>query len=310
MLDPFFAPPTALVRATQPLADFLDLPALPQHMHEIMVFTLFFTLLFVLGPRVSATLFPNIYPQLRPKSKLHWDVAVVSMINSALIGSLALWGILADWTERHERTWQGRIWGYSGAEGFLGGVAMGYFIWHFVAMLIHSDVFGMPMVAHGISALFVTSVAFRPFVTHYLPIFLIYELSTQFLDMHRFIEWTGNGGSRIHTINGIILIVVFFLCRPVWGTYQTWWMFHDEWAALKVSSSVPFAPGYLLSATGKSTLGQTNVDHAYVPEPTPFWLISLHLTCGFVLLFLNYYWSVLLMRKAARAFVPKKGKTE
>lgn len=147
----------------------------------------------------------------------------------------------------------------------------------------------------------------RPFVPHYLPIYLLYELSNPFLDMHRFISWTGNAGGLAESINGILLIVVFTLCRPIWGTYQMSWMISDELNALSISQAFDggvFNPGPLSTSSNQ-------MEARYVAKPAPLWLIAAHLVCGVVLLGLNYWWFWLILNKARKAFgigkVDKKG---
>lgn len=185
-------PPEFLVTLTQPIADLLQLPVLSQHIHVILFFLAFYSILFShISPILSTYFFPAAYPgsstyqslvpldkisKTDPKilakkqrtSKLHWDVALVSLVQSSLVSIFAAYLILFD-PARSQRTWQGRIWGCNddvaagGLEGTIGAVAMGYFLWHFVAMILYRQVFGWPLVAHGVVALFVGGVAFVGF---------------------------------------------------------------------------------------------------------------------------------------------------
>jgi hypothetical protein len=415
-------PPQVLVRLAQPLADVLHLPVLPQHIHVVLFFLAFYTILFShISPFLSTYFFPTSYPgspaytapvtppgkhsnsngnggantfqglaRKQRTSKLHWDVALVSLVQSSVVSVLVLFD-----PARSHRTWQGRIWGCNdnhilgmgaaGLEGTIGAVAMGYFAWHFVAMIFYREVFGWPLVAHGVVALFVGGVAFvsivishlrtvtfppgfysdcvfffvffffffssffftysstfvhvqfnngrqgceklhrftntplplsqRPFVPHYLSIYLLYELSNPFLDIHRFLSWTGHAGGVLESINGIALLVVFTLCRPVWGTYQMYWMLSDELNALHVSRAWTtagrvggrgdlFDPGPLSTADAASGLELER----YAPAAAPLWLVSMHLLSGVVLLGLNYWWFGLIVKKAARAFMREGGR--
>lgn len=52
--------------------------------------------------------------------------------------------------------------------------------------------------------------------------FLLWELSTPFLHLSWFMLKAGAGKSRPFLINGMALVVVFFACRPVWGTWLSY----------------------------------------------------------------------------------------
>jgi len=56
--------------------------------------------------------------------------------------------------------------------------------------------------------------------------FLLWELSTPFVHYRWFLLKAGRSKSRIYLINGLIMAVVFFACRPVWGTYLSYRVGH------------------------------------------------------------------------------------
>lgn len=60
--------------------------------------------------------------------------------------------------------------------------------------------------------------SFHPFVGYYVSRFLLWELSTPFLNAHWFFEKTGRGGSAPMVINAASLLVVFFLSRILYGS--------------------------------------------------------------------------------------------
>jgi TLC domain len=55
--------------------------------------------------------------------------------------------------------------------------------------------------------------------------FLLWELSTPLVHARWFMLKAGQSRSTAYTVNGIALVLVFFACRPVWGT----------WLSLRVS---------------------------------------------------------------------------
>jgi hypothetical protein len=160
MLDPFFPPAAALIRAVQPICDAVSLSTLPQHAHEVLIGWASYHLLYtVFSPLFSAWLFPKVYARLPARTKVNWDVRVVSTIQALFIVAAALYVIWAD-HERAEMDWRGRVWGYTGAGGMVQGFAAGYFLWDLGVSLSYVGVLGWGSLAHAISALLVTSLGF------------------------------------------------------------------------------------------------------------------------------------------------------
>lgn len=161
MHNPFpIAPPPFLVDLTTPLAKSLSLMTLPLHIHELLFATLFYhAICTVISPVLSKVLFPKIYPSLPPRTRLNWDVHVVSLTQSIVINTLALWVMLAD-GERGAMGWEERVWGYDGAGGMILGFAVGYFVWDLMICIRWLGVFGWGLLAHAVAALVVFSLGF------------------------------------------------------------------------------------------------------------------------------------------------------
>ncbi|KAK4695735.1 hypothetical protein P7C71_g2063, partial [Lecanoromycetidae sp. Uapishka_2] len=205
MRDPFpLAPPPFLTSLIQPLASYLALPTLPLHIHELLLATLTYHGIYrYISPYISTRLFPTIYPKLTAKTRLNWDVHVVSLAQSCLINSLALWVMFAN-EERSSMDWEQRVWGYTGADGMIQGFAAGYFLWDLFVCAGNVDVFGFGLLAHAVAALVVFSLGF----------------------------W----------YNGIILLSSFFCCRLLWGSYQSVRVFRDVWSAWNYDSVMRSKP--------------------------------------------------------------------
>ncbi len=158
MRDPFpFPAIPALSKAVQPYADRYAMATLPLHVHEMLGAALFYTFIhLVVSPVISNRFFPTYYPRHSRGKKANWDAHVVSLVQSVLINALALWVMFVDET-RVGADWQERVWGYSGASGFIQAMATGYFVWDLVITLIYIDVFGLGLLAHAVSALAVYS---------------------------------------------------------------------------------------------------------------------------------------------------------
>jgi len=169
MHDPFPLPlPPFIVALTEPLAHWLSAPTLPLHIHELLLAALAYHLICThLSPRLSARLFPRTYRTLNARTKINWDVHVVSLAQSLFINTLALWVMWND----EERAGMGpseRVWGYTGASGMIQAFAAGYFLWDLVICVKHFRVFGWGLLMHAVCALVVFGfgfVSFLPFLT-------------------------------------------------------------------------------------------------------------------------------------------------
>jgi hypothetical protein len=165
MKDPFPIPPLpALSKAVQPWADYLSLPTLPLHIHEIIIIATFYQFVAsVVSPVASKRLFPTQYAALSRSKRLNWDVHVVSLVQSTMINALALWVMFVD-DERWNMDRQERVWGYDGAAAMIQALAAGYFLWDLIMTAANVHIFGLGMLAHAVSALLVYSFGFvRPF---------------------------------------------------------------------------------------------------------------------------------------------------
>lgn len=310
MLDPIPPPPLFLAKLVTPIADALALPTLPLHAHEIILaFTVYHLINTRVSPRLSSYLFPHIYPALPAKTKINWDVHVVSLFQSCTINILALWVMYHD-HERSEMGWRGRIWGYTGAGGMIQGFAAGYFVWDLMVTVMNVQAFGWGMLAHAISALIVFSLGFRPFVNYYGPTFILYELSSPFLNFHWFFDKLHMTGSRAQLINGLVLLATFFLCRLVWGTYQSVRVYQDVWAALQapgpLASKLPLTPD---AATRPADDPTSEIMRYAGKQFVPLWLAITYLGSNLVLNTLNFYWFGKMIETVRKRFrKPEKGR--
>lgn len=176
MRDPFFIPPPGwLVKATIPLAEALSLPTLPYHVHEIIIaFAMYQLIHSYISPYLSARFFPETYNSFNKRTRINWDVHVVSLVQSLLVNTTGLYLMFFD-EERRQMNWAGRIWGYDGASGMLQGLAGGYFIWDLIITIRHVDIFGVGMLLHAISAVTVFSLGFVSFFHIHLPALSLHQ---------------------------------------------------------------------------------------------------------------------------------------
>jgi hypothetical protein len=311
MLDPFpLRSPALLQNAISPLTDALSLPTLPLHIHEVLfAFTLYHLINTRVSPWFSTRFFPRTYGALNARTKINWDVHMVSMVQCLLINALALWTIWHD-EERAALGVTGRVYGYTGASGLVQAFACGYFLWDFVLCSAHFSVFGAGLLAHAISALLVFSLGFRPFVNYYGPVFILYELSTPFLNLHWFFDKLGMTGSTPQFVNGLFLIGTFFGARLCWGTYNSVHVAYDVYRTV-FWKEFQAPPG-----NGKIDLSPfANVQrhpeeetmHFAAGNAVPTWLCISYLGANVVLNSLNVYWFAKMIETVRKRFDPPFG---
>ncbi|EKG15675.1 hypothetical protein MPH_07110 [Macrophomina phaseolina MS6] len=313
MLDPFpFEAPAALQQAVKPFADYMSFKTLPLHIHELLAAVLLYHVTNTLiSPWLSARLFPTIYPHFNKRTRINWDVHVVSLLQSTLINVLALWVSIAD-NERSEMDWESRVWGYTGASGLIVAFACGYFVWDLWISLRYVNVFGIGLLAHAVSALSVYSFGFRPFVNYYAPTFILYELSSPFLNIHWFCDKLNLTGSKIQLYNGFTLLGTFFGARLCWGSYQSVRVFYDIYRAVQVGGLAPSSGPLGLGEGGNSTTvesAQPVSETMRFAEGTdvPIWLAATYLAANLVLNSLNFFWFNKMIATVRKRFEPPLG---
>ncbi|MCJ1404237.1 hypothetical protein MMC11_007462 [Xylographa trunciseda] len=292
-----------MVDLVSPLASVLGLNTLPLHTHEIIGTFCFYSLMDILiSPALSTFLFPKIYPRLPAKTKINWDIHVVSLVQSLFINSLALWVMWVD-EERKNMNWEERIWGYTGAGGMVQAFAAGYFLWDLLSSAYHINVQGLGALVHAISAVIVIGLGFRPFANYYGLAFILYELSTPFLNVHWFLDKLNMTGSRAQFYNGIALLTVFCLCRLVWGVFQSVSIYHDLWKAMQhhFSSDGTASKGRSVSpdmdlypAFGNTYQGEN--------QNLPIWLVITYIGSNTILVVLNFYWFGKMVTAVSKRF--------
>jgi hypothetical protein len=269
----------------------------------------------VIAPVASNYFFPTTYSKFDAGRKTNWNVHIVSLCQSLLINTLALWVMFTD-EERKNMTWEERIWGYTGAAGMIQGLATGYFLWDLMVTLQNIRLFGLGMLAHATSALIVFSFGFRPFVNFYGCTFILYELSSPFLNFHWFFDKLNMTGSWQQLVNGIALLSTFFGCRLVWGTYQSVRVYQDVWAALHHKPATAGIDLDLLS-NGTASALDAAAGHSAAPlrsdimrfageEYIPLWLAFTYLGSNVVLNTLNFYWFGQMIEALRKRFQPPK----
>lgn len=311
MHDPFPLPrPEGLLPYVQRVADLFALKTLPLHYHEVLVaFTIYHVTNRYISPAFSRYFFPRIYPSFNARTKLNWDVHIVSFVQSTLICSMALWVIWKD-DERYTMDQKERVHGYTGASGLIQAFAGGYFLWDLMVTVQHVRIFGIGMLFHAISALCVFSLGFRPFVNFYATNFILYELSSPFLNIHWFCDKLNMTGGTIQFVNGIVLLFTFFSCRIIWGTYQSFRVFADIYAAY-TAGAVTLSDPEFGKLNNSTIVGNAGYKHDILQfaegQTVPLWLAGAYLASNLTLNGLNWFWFGKMIETLRKRFDPPLG---
>lgn len=129
----------------------------------------------------------------------------------------------------HDTAPHDAILGYTPYAGLVAAVTIGYFVWDIYVCMRHFLLFGWGFLFHGIAAGYVFVCALGGFCMPWMPAFLLFELSTPFVNINWFASHLPEGtiSNTVVMINGVLLLVVFFMVRLVWGVYAVWVVAHD-----------------------------------------------------------------------------------
>ncbi|KAG0358180.1 DUF887-domain-containing protein [Gamsiella multidivaricata] len=211
--------------------DSLGVATLSNHWTTLLASALVCNIIVQLSGLISPMLFPGTYPKLQGAKKLNWDVHVVSSVHAitiVLLSAPLLW---------NETLIKNKVFGYDFYAGQVYAVACGYFLWDTLHSIRYMKEFGIGFVFHGICSFGVFIFSFRPFLQYYGSVFLMFELSTPFLNIHWFMDKLSMTGSIYQLINGIILLAVFFSARIVFGLYMS---YHAYVSVMDVLHQVPW----------------------------------------------------------------------
>ncbi|KAJ1966153.1 hypothetical protein IWQ62_002496 [Dispira parvispora] len=171
----------------RPMFEAVGLPKLTDHWHLVVLSTLACVVVDKLSATVSPLLFPKSFRRMKPFQQANWHIHVVSMVHCLFAIYFCIPLI------NHPRLTYDTMYGY----------------W--------------PYFSDGVAI----TLGYRPFLNAYGPIFLMFEMSTPFLNIHWFMDKLGLTGSVYQMVNGVLLLVAFFLSRLVFGIYWAGYFYLD-----------------------------------------------------------------------------------
>ncbi|KAF0275109.1 hypothetical protein FOG50_04044 [Hanseniaspora uvarum] len=110
-----------------------------------------------------------------------------------------------------------RVFGYTEHNNKIAILACGYFLWD---MLISAYCSTPAFMIHGVVSFTVYSIGLSKFINYYACVFLIFELSNPFLNIRWFANHYQKSNNILARANEAIFMLMFFLCRIVWGLTQ------------------------------------------------------------------------------------------
>ncbi|KAF8921023.1 TLC domain-containing protein [Mucidula mucida] len=186
------------------------LTRLTPHLPALLYSAAFFTFIhLVIAPVVSLWLFPETYGKMSRRARNNWCIHVVSQAHVVVIIPLAVRALNLQELE------DDKAFGWNEQVGLLTAVASGYFLWDTLDAIINFIDLGF--VLHGLACLAIYVGSFKPFLAYYAARCLLWETSTFFLNIHWFLDKTNRTGSTFQLINGLCLLVAFFVMRLVYG---------------------------------------------------------------------------------------------
>uniref|UniRef100_A0A383WC65 TLC domain-containing protein n=1 Tax=Tetradesmus obliquus TaxID=3088 RepID=A0A383WC65_TETOB len=153
-------------------------------------------------------------------------VKLVSVVHNAIQIPIAFM-VLLDPAVNHDT-----IYGHTHLSTLMCLISSGYFLYDIFVVIARRE--GGGMLVHAACCLFVYTYAVYSFYLHFFGAgFLLWELSTPFVHFRWFLHRSGQSKSRLYVVNGLVMLLVFFLCRPLWGTWLSYRFFADTEVELR-----------------------------------------------------------------------------
>ena len=216
------------------------------HLHEIIYSFIFYSILFYyIAPILNSIVFGKCYNSIQKrKLKLDFDIHTVSMVQAFVSLYILYPSLYIPITSGSLQTY------YDDLSSMISSLSAGYFIWDLYICKRYFDIYGFEFLAHAISSLYVALISLRPLCQVWIGKFLLFEASTPFVNINWYIiqlNSSSNGKFRIpllfNALNGICLLVVFFVVRLVWGNIANVIFFKQMW---NVRHSLPMVRSIIL----------------------------------------------------------------
>ncbi|KAJ2393339.1 hypothetical protein GGI05_002447 [Coemansia sp. RSA 2603] len=209
----------------------VGLPRLAPYWPRVFVSAALFELVFRLGFVLTPVLFPSSWGRLKKVERYKWCVRLASSAHAVYMVTRAL-VVIANTKLRSNP-----LHGYDPVAESAFSVTVGYFLWDIIDTYKHIDIAGIGFMAHAVMAFGVYLLSFAPFLQYYGACFMMFEVSTLFLNIHLSLEDLGLQDAIMYFINGTALVSSFFFARIVYGTILS----INVWKGI-ASSEIPINP--------------------------------------------------------------------
>ncbi|GAA5868570.1 hypothetical protein JCM8547_003190 [Rhodosporidiobolus lusitaniae] len=230
--------------------------------------------------RVSAVLSPRVFKGYYParievRKRDDWDLHMVGWAFALFATPLALHCLFNPSAQLDVDP----LYGTSMREQRLNAMAVGYFAWDAFVTAKHIRTQGLGFFLHGAGCFTAFLFTLKPFMLWCGPNFLIWELSTIFLNAHWLIDKLKMTGSKAQLINGLLLVSTYISARLLFGTYNS----YKLWRLL------------LPSASDYSSKAQ-------LARETQMWIRLLYLALNILMNGLNFFWFRLMILALLKRF--------
>ncbi|KAI9321155.1 TRAM/LAG1/CLN8 homology domain-containing protein [Zopfochytrium polystomum] len=111
-------------------------------------------------------------------------------------------------------------------------ITCGYFLWDSLVCVTQIASNGVGPFVHGLACFAVYIFFAKPIFHYYGAVFLMFELSTPFLNAHWLLSKMGRLDAKTKTLLQGLIYAIFFLVRVLFGPYQSFYFFvnvRDQW---------------------------------------------------------------------------------
>jgi len=208
----------------------------------------------------------KIYNALSDKHRKQWDSRITSQVHCLIIVPLSFYAVINFKGDIYD------VFALNEAAELPLTITLGYFLNDLLESLQHPKMWGVGMFVHAVACLIAYGfVLTHGFIMYFGTVFLMWEISTIFLNFRGFLYAAGKESSVLYKVNGILLVLSFFLVRICFGYTQS----YHVWVAL-----------------GRGT-------HA------PLYLRGYFYFSNLVMNILNTYWMILIAKGAISGFSKK-----
>lgn len=247
------------------------------HLHEIVYSFIFYNIIYqIVSPLFNKMFFGKTYKNANKVTKIDFDIHFVSTVQAIISITCSVPVLFLPLNKFNIANY------YHPFCSFLTAISMGYFLWDLYICIRWYSIYGLQFLIHGIMALYCTllPLLYGSFQI-WVPKFLIYELSTPFVNINWYFKELSLQGVKIpstsNLLNGLTLMLVFFMVRICWGNVAL---------VLYITECYQFVDSFNVTSLS---------------------LVGVLIMCNIVLNTLNIFWFKKMVKLAAK--LSKGGKT-